>query len=309
MATIAETARLASPAPDKRAAIRARARIMDRVMTAIFWVLAIIVVAVLAYIIFYTLQAGLSVVSWKFLTTADVTGVPIGPEVYNTFYIIGLSLLICVPIAGGAAIYLAEYARQGPFTSAVRLATETLAGIPSLIIGLFGFLLFVTNFGEGHRFGFSRLAGALTLVVLNLPLLLRVSEDAIRSVPNELREGSYAVGANKLRTVFRVLVPAALPALTTGVILTAGKMLGETAALIFTSGGSSSINGWFTLNPLTSGDTLTVHLFVLKSEALSPTANQQAAGTAAVLILFLLIFNLGLRYLAGLLNRRLTGSK
>lgn len=309
MATLAGSARVASPAPDKRAGIRARARFTDRAMTAIFWGLAILVVAVLVYVIFYTLQAGLSVISWKFLTTADTSGVPIGPEVFNTFYIIGLSLLICVPVATGAAIYLAEYAKQGPFTSAVRLATETLAGVPSLIIGLFGFLLFVTNFGEGHRFGFSRLAGALTLVVLNLPLLLRVSEDAIRSVPNELREGSYAVGANKLLTVFRVLLPTALPTLTTGIILTAGKMLGETAALIFTAGGSSSINGWFSLNPLIPGDTLTIHLFNLKSEGLSSTANQQAAGTAAVIILLLLTFNLGVRYLAALLNRRLSGSK
>lgn len=309
MATLAGSARVTKPTPERRGGIRARARIADRVMTTIFWGMGILVISILAYVIFYTLQAGFSVVNWKFLTTADVSGVPIGPEVFNTFYIIGLSLLICIPIAGGAAIYLAEYAKPGPFTTAVRLATETLAGIPSLIIGLFGFLLFVTNFGEGHRFGFSRLAGALTLVVLNLPLLLRVSEDAIRSVPNELREGSYAVGASKIQTVFRVLLPSALPALTTGIILTAGKMLGETAALIFTAGGSSSINGWFSLNPLVPGDTLTIHLFNLKSEGLSSTATQQAAGTAAVIILLLLTFNLGLRYLAAILNRRFTGSK
>lgn len=309
MATLAGSARVTKPTPERRAGIRARARIADRVMTTVFWGMGILVISILAYVIFYTLQAGFSVVNWKFLTTADVSGVPIGPEVFNTFYIIGLSLLICIPIAGGAAIYLAEYAKPGPFTTAVRLATETLAGIPSLIIGLFGFLLFVTNFGEGHRFGFSRLAGALTLVVLNLPLLLRVSEDAIRSVPNELREGSYAVGASKIQTVFRVLLPSALPALTTGIILTAGKMLGETAALIFTAGGSSSINGWFSLNPLVPGDTLTIHLFNLKSEGLSSTATQQAAGTAAVIILLLLTFNLGLRYLAAILNRRFTGSK
>src|SRR5262249_6252315 len=293
----------------RRVSLRRRARLVDRAMTGIFWGLAVIVVVTLAAILLYTLQAGLSIISVRFLTTADVSGVPIGPEVFNTFYIIGLALLICVPVAGGAAIYLAEYAKQGPFITAVRFATETLAGIPSLIIGLFGFLIFVTNFGQGHRFGFSRLAGPLTLVILTLPLLLRVTEDAIRSVPNELREGSYAVGANKLQTVLKVLVPTSLPALTTGIILTAGKMLGETAALIFTAGSSSSINGWFSLDPLTSGDTLTVHLFVIKSEGLQLNANQLAAGTAAVLIALLLIFNLGLRYLAGRLTRRLAGSK
>jgi len=309
MAAIAEQAQPALPSGGGRVSLRRRARWVDRAATGVLWGFAGLVVVILAAVLLYTLQAGLSIIDWRFLTTADVDGVAIGPEVFNTFYIIGLALLICVPIAGGAAIYLAEYAKQGAFITVVRFATETLAGIPSLIIGLFGFLIFVTNFGQGHRFGFSRLAGALTLVILNLPLLLRVSEDAIRSVPNELREASYAVGANKLQTVFKVLVPTSLPALTTGIILTAGKMLGETAALVFTAGGSSSINGWFSLDPLTSGDTLTVHLFNLKSEGLQANANQLAAGTAAVLIALLLIFNLGLRYLAGRLTRRLSGRR
>lgn len=321
MSSIAEQGRLAAPAPtpDVRAARRARARLWDRVMTGALWTLASGVVVLLAYIVLYMLLKGLGAVSWDFITTA--TGDNIGPEVFNTFYIIGLSLLICVPLAMGTAIYLVEYARQGLFVTMVRFATETLAGIPSIILGLFGFLIFVTAFGTGtpvclpggalcyHGFGYSRIAGALTLVILNLPLLVRVSEDALRNVPNELREASFAVGANKFQTVSQVMIPTALPALTTGIILTAGKMIGETAALIFTTGTSSSVNGWFSLNPLTSGDTLTVHLYVLLAEGVAKNATQLANGTATLLIILLLVFNLGLRGLAGRLNRRLSGSR
>jgi phosphate transport system permease protein len=294
---------------EKRAARRTRARFWDRVVTASLWSLATAVVALLASMMIYLIVRGLGVISWKFITSADIQGNYVGPEVFNTFYIIGLALLICVPIAVGAAIYLVEYATQGPFVTILRFATETLAGVPSIILGLFGFLVFVTNFGGGTRFGFSRLAGALTLVILNLPLLLRVSEDALRMVPAELREASVALGANKVQTVRRVLLPTALPALTTGIILTAGKMIGETAALIFTTGGNSSINGWFSLSPITAGDTLTVHLYELQAEGIVKNAIQIENGTATLLIILLLAFNLGLRGLANVLNRRLSGSR
>lgn len=288
---------------------RARARLADRVATGVLWGLAFAVVAMLAFVLQHLLLRGLNVISWRFLTTADVNQDTVGPEVFNTFYIVVLALAICLPLAMGAAIYLVEYARNLRFVTLVRFATETLAGIPSIILALFGFLFFVTQFGHGTRFGFSRLAGALTLVILNLPLLLRVTEDALRSVPSDLREASVALGANKLQTVFKVLVPASLPSLTTGVILTAGKMIGETAALIYTAGGSSSVNGWFSLNPLIPGDTLTVHLFELQAEGTAHNALRIENGTATLLILLLLIFNLGLRGVAAALNRRSTGSR
>src|SRR5262249_33901110 len=294
--------------PRKDAATRrSRARLVDRIMTGVLWGLAAALVAMLTALLGYVISRGLGVINWNFITSADVTGKYDGPEVFNTFYIVLLSLLICIPLAMGTAIYLVEYARQGRFVTVVRFATETLAGIPSIILALFGFLVFVTQFGEGTRFGFSRLAGALTLVILNLPLLLRVSEDALRSVPNELREASFALGGNKLQTVLRVLVPSSLPALTTGIILTAGKMIGETAALIYTAGGSSSINGWFSLNPLTSGDTLTVKLYTVQAEGTMQNALQIQQGTATLLILLLLLFNFGLRGLASVLIRRLSG--
>jgi phosphate transport system permease protein len=308
MSSIAEPVAIASGGqPDRRAAIRARARAIDRVMTGILWAVAGAAAVLLAAILIYTLVKGLAAISLPFLTQADIAGQYDGPELFNTFYIIGFALIICVPIGLAGAIYLVEYARQGIFLTILRFATETLAGVPSIILGLFGFLVFVTAFGHGSRFGFSRLAGSLTLVILNLPLLLRVSEDALRSVPNELREASVALGANKVQTIGRVLVPAAIAPLTTGVILTAGKMIGETAALIYTTGTNASVNGAYSLNPLNAGVTLTVKLYALQAEGIVRNALQIEHGTAALLIILLLIFNLGLRGLAGLLGRRLSG--
>lgn len=297
-----------TPQPDARASQRARARFWDRVATWSLWGLAAAIMALLGAMILYLLFKGISVISWDFLTTATVTGVTDGPEVFNTFYIIVLALLICIPNAFFAATYLVEYAQQNWFTRAVRFATETLAGVPSLLIGLFGFLIFVTDFGHGQRMGYSRLAGALTLVILNLPVMLSIFEDALRKVPQELREASAAVGASRYQTVVRVLLPTAFPSLITGVILTAGKMIGETAALIYTAGGASSVNGWFSLNPFISGDTLTIKLYQLQAEGLAPNAAQVEAGTATLLILLLLTFNLGLRWAAGAINRRLAGA-
>lgn len=291
------------------AARRARARLIDRVVTGVLWGIASIVAGILAAFIIYTIAQGLGVLSWTFATTASITGDAVGPQVFNSFYILILALLICVPLGLGGAIYLEEYARQGWVTTALRFATETLAGIPSIILGLFGFLVFVTDFGTGPRFGYSRLAGALTLVLLNLPLMLRISQDALRSVPTELREASYALGATKSQTIFKVMIPASLLQLTTGVILTSGKMIGETAALIYTAGSNAPINGWFSLDPFASGETLTVHLYQLQAEGLAQNAKALENGTAALLIIFLLAFNLGLRWLATLINRRLSGRR
>lgn len=279
-------------------------------MTGVFWGAAIAVGLLLLYIIIYMLGKGLGVISWDFITKYDASGNYVGAQVFNSFYMVVLALLICIPIAFSAAIYLVEYARQGIFTTILRFAADTLAGIPSIILGLFGFLVFVTVLGSGRFLGYSRLAGALTLVMLNLPLLLRVSEDALRAVPNELREASMSLGANKFKTIWRVMLPTALPALTTGVILTAGKMIGETAALIFTAGSSAPVNGWFSLDPLDPlypGQTLTILLFNLQAEGGGPNAVQIQNGVATLLILFLLVFNLGLRYLAGALSKRLSG--
>jgi phosphate transport system permease protein len=292
---------------DPRVGRRIRARLIDRIVTGVLWGLASIVVGVLAAFILYTIVQGFGILSWKFVTTSSITGEAVGPQVFNSFYILIFALAICIPLGLGGAIYLEEYARQGWVTTVLRFATETLAGIPSLILGLFGFLAFVA--ATGAHFGYSRLAGALTLVILNLPLMLRVFEDALRNVPPELREASYALGASKSQTIFRVMIPSSLLQLTTGVILTSGKMIGETAALIYTAGSNAPINGWFSLDPFASGETLTVHLYQLQAEGLAQNAKALENGTAALLIIFLLIFNLGLRGLASVINRRLSGRR
>lgn len=300
--------RAGQPQPDAGARRRVRARLADRAVTGVLWGLAIALTGMLVFFILYTIQQGIGVINWRFITQSSVAGGLDGPEVFNTFYILIFSLIICVPIGMGCAIYLVEYAKQNIFTTIIRFATETLAGVPSIVLGIFGFLVFVTANGMGPRFGFSRLAASLTLVILNLPLLVRISEDALRNVPSELREASAALGANKFQTLLRVMLPTAIPALTTGVILTAGKMIGETAALIYTSGVNSPATGWFSLNPLLPGDTLTVHLYALRSEGIVANAQQIANGTATLIIIILLVFNVGLRYFAGALSRRLAGT-
>lgn len=307
MGAIAETEAVTPAGPTKRSSLRARAHFWDRVVTVTLWTLAAAVVALLISMIVYLLARGLHVISWDFITSANTASTLDGPEVFNTFYIITLALLLCVPFALGAAIYLVEYAPKGRFTTIVRFATETLAGVPSIVLALFGFLVFVTQFGHGTFLGYSRLAGALTLVILNLPVLLSVFQDGLRNVPDDLREASNALGATKLQTVQRVLIPTAFPSLVTGVILTAGKMIGETAALIYTAGGSSSVNGWRTLSPLAAGDTLTIKLFQLQAEGITRNASQVAAGTATLLIVLLLVFNLGLRYGTMLISKRIAG--
>ena len=302
MTSIAQTSAVStSPEPRRQASIRARAHAVDRSMTVVLWIVALATAALLAGMLIYELAGGIRYINIPFLTQGGISND--GAELFTTFYIIGFALLISIPLGVAGAIYIVEYARQGPFLTILRYATETLAGVPSIILGLFGFLVFVSKFG----FGYSRIAGALTLTILNLPLLLRVSEDAVRGVPKELREASVALGANKVQSVVRVVIPAALASLTTGVILTAGKMLGEAAALIYTTGGNSPGTGWFNLNPGTASTNLTVKLYELYNEGVAPNAREIEAATAALLILLLLFFNLGIRGLAALLVRRLSG--
>ena len=301
--------------------VRQRARAVSRGALALIWGLSGALVMLLVALLLYLLISGLQILSqggqgalgnfWHFLTsTPDQNG--IGPEIFSSMYMLVGTMLIAVPVAMGAAIYLVEFAKQsgpqGVLTAVIRFCAETLAGVPSMILGLFGFLTFVTLNGEGTRFGFSRLAAILTLVLLNLPLLMRISEDAIRAVPGELREASLALGATRFQTITRVILPAALPALLTGVILTAGKVIGETAAIVFTAGEDTPRN-FLSLNPLLPSDTLTIHVWVLKTEASTASAQVVAAGTAAVLVIFLLIFNLSTRFIGATLYRRLTAGK
>ncbi len=243
---------------------------------------AIITFAVLLFLIAYILIKGVpylkpSIFSMKY--TSD--NASLMPALINTIIVVFLALLIAVPIGIFSAIFLVEYAgNQNGFIRVIRLTTETLSGIPSIIYGLFGMLFFV---GALHM-GYSILAGALTLAIMVLPLIMRTTEEALRSVPDMYREGSFGLGAGKLRTIFRIVLPTAIPGILAGVILAIGRIVGETAALIYTAGTVTGIaNGL-----LGSGRTLAIHMYVLASEGLYMN---QAYATSVVLLVLVIIIN------------------
>ncbi|MDR1209903.1 MAG: phosphate ABC transporter permease PstA [Clostridiales bacterium] len=220
------------------------------------------------------------------------------PALVNTVLMAGLSLALAVPFGVCAAIWLAEYAKRGnKLVAAVRLAAETLSGIPSIIYGLFGMLMFVMAFG----WGYSLLSGAFTLAIMILPLMMRATEEALLAVPDMYREGSFGLGAGKLRTVFSIVLPAAAPGILAGVILSTGRIVGETAALIFTAGTVAELPK----TALSSTRTLSVHLYILANEGFH---TEQAYATAVVLLLVVLGIN-GLSAYAAKRVGRLGGSK
>lgn len=213
------------------------------------------------------------------------------PALVNTFAITFLSLLVAVPLGVGGAVYLSEYAhRESVLVKAVRLTAETLAGIPSILYGLFGMMFFVITL----KLGLSLLSGALTLSLMVLPLILRTTEEALLSVPDGYREGSYGLGAGKLRTVWRIVLPPASPGILAGIVLAIGRIVGETAALLFTAGTVAQLPQGL----LSSGRTLSVHMYVLSGEGLHIG---EAYATAAVLLVFVTLMN----GLSGLISRKI----
>ena len=211
----------------------------------------------------------------------NTENVSLFPAIINTIMITALSLLISAPIGIATAIYLVEYAKSGnKLVEVIRLTTETLSGIPSIVYGLFGLLFFVTFLG----WSFSLLAGAFTLSIMILPLIIRTTEEALISVPNAIREASFALGAGKLRTIFKIILPAAIPGILAGVILSIGRIVGETAALIYTAGTVPQIAN----NLFSSGRTLAIHMYSLSSEGLY---TNQAYATAVVLLILVVLIN------------------
>lgn len=203
-----------------------------------------------------------------------------------------ISLIIAVPLGIFSAIYLVEYAKRGnKLVGIIRMTTETLSGIPSIVYGLFGFLFFLTTL----KLGYSILSGALTLAIMILPLIMRTTEEALKSVPDSYREGSFGLGAGKLRTVFRIVLPPAVPGILSGIILATGRICGETAALIFTAGTGTKI----ALNLMSSGRTLAVHMYNLSSEGLYM---DQAYATAVIL----LILVVGINTISSVIAKKLT---
>ena len=214
------------------------------------------------------------------------------PSLINTLVMTLLSLAIAAPIGIFSAIYLVEYAKKGSrFVGLVRITAETLTGIPSIVYGLFGMLFFVSTL----KWGYSLLAGAFTLVIMILPVIMRTAEEALKSVPDSYREASFGLGAGKLRTIFKIVLPSAVPGILAGVILAIGRVVGETAALIYTAGTVAQIPS----NLMGSGRTLAVHMYALSSEGLYM---DQAYATAVILLIMVLLIN----WISGMIAKRIT---
>lgn len=281
------------------------------VLTVIVAFICLVLVAIIGYIL---INGFGKLTDINFLTGDPEqfkAGGGIGPELFNSFYLLVLTLVISVPISLGAAIYLSEYAPQNKITDAVKTVIEALSSLPSIVVGLFGFLFFVLQMG----WGFSIISGALALTMFNLPILVRVIQQALEAIPDDQREGGLALGASRWETTIHVLMPAALPAIITGVILSAGRVFGEAAALIYTAGQSapsldftnfdlsSPACPWNIFRP---AETLAVHIWKINSEGVVPDLEMVSNGTAAVLMVCILLFNLLARFFGRMASKKVS---
>lgn len=243
---------------------------------------AAITMGILIFILGYILVNGIPNLSTElFEWEYNTENVSMLPAMINTLYMTGLTLLMAVPIGVFSAIYLVEYEKRGnKLVNIVRVTTETLQGIPSIVFGLFGYLMF----GIGLKWGYTLLGGAVTLMIMVLPVIMRTTEEALIAVPDSYREGSFGLGAGRLRTVFKIVLPSAMPGIFSGIILAIGRIVGETAALIFTAGTvATAATGLFD-----STRTLAVHMYCLLSEGLYM---EQAYATAVILLIMVLAIN------------------
>ena len=244
---------------------------------------AVITVFILFSLILYILVKGIPAIrpemfAWKYTTTNN----SMMPSIINTLEMVVLTLIMAVPVGVCSAIYLVEYTKRGnKLVKVVRMTTETLQGIPSIVFGLFGYLMFVV----ACHFGYSLLGGAITLALMVLPLIMRTTEEALMSVPDSFREGSFGLGAGRLRTVFKIIVPSAMPGILSGVILAIGRIVGETAALMYTAGTATSVCA----SPMGTCRTLAVHMYQLLCEGREMNA---AYATAVVLLVMVILINL-----------------
>ena len=256
---------------------------------------AALTVLVLFSLVFYILIKGIpnlkpSLFEWKY-TSKNASMMP---AIINTITMVLMTLLIAVPFGIGSAIYLTEYAKRGnKVVPVIRMTTETLSGIPSIVYGLFGYMAFV----RWQAWGYSLMAGIITLAIMILPLIMRTTEEALLAVPDSYREGSYGLGAGRLRTIFRVVLPSAMPGILSGVILGVGRIVGETAALIYTAGSVTGVPD----SLMSSGRTLAVHMYALLSEGLY---TDEAYATAVVLLVLVFIINRLSAYVANKIQNR-----
>lgn len=266
----------------RRTSVRRQADPLSRILRLLTWGAALVTMGILVFLIGYVLVRGLpNLTPDLFAWTYSTENVSMTPALINTVIMTVLALLIAAPLGIFSAIYLVEYARRGSrLVRAVRMTSETLSGIPSIVYGLFGYLCFVVQF----KWSYSLLSGACTLAIMILPLILRTTEEALISVNDMYREGSFGLGAGKLRTVFRIVLPSAMPGILSGIILGIGRIVGETAALLYTAGSVAKVPDGL----LDSVRTLSVHMYTLSSEGLYV---DQAYATAAILMLLVAVIN------------------
>ena len=287
----------------------------DKIATVVLTAIVGFVIVMLAAIVLYILVSG----AGKLFDISFLTGKPqqfkagggIGPELFNSFYLLFLTLLISVPISLGAAICLSQYAPDNWMTAAAKTAIETLSSLPSIVVGLFGFLFFVLYMG----WGFSIIAGAVALTMFNTPILVRVIQQALEDVPRSQRDAALAMGLTSWEATIHVLLPAAMPAIVTGIVLSAGRVFGEAAALIFTAGQSAPVLDFMCFdfsspscpwNVFRPAETLAVHIWKINSEGVVPDLEAVSNGTAAVLMVCILGFNVIARFVGKALEKRLT---
>lgn len=287
------------------------ARRRDRVATAILSAIVALIFLLLAAIIIYIIASGAGkAFDWQFLTSNPEqfkAGGGIGPEIFNSFYLLILTLLISTPLSLGAAVFLVEYAPDNGVTRAVKTTIEVLSSLPSIVVGLFGFLFFVITMG----WGFSIISGALALTIFNIPLMVRVIQQALEAVPMDQRDAGLALGLTRWETTGHILLPTAMPAIITGIILSAGRVFGEAAALIYTAGQSAPALDFSCLNLASyscpwnvwrPAETLAVHIWKINSEGVVPDLTAISNGTAAVLLICILLFNI----IARLIGKRVS---
>lgn len=292
------------------------AKRIDKIATGVLYVVSGTIVLLLAALLLYILVRGLPHISWKFLVSPSKsyqTGGGIGIQLFNSIYLLFITMLLSIPISLGAGVYLSEYAPKNWVTDLIRTSIEILSSLPSVVVGLFGFLVFVIRVG----YGFSIISGALALTFFNLPLLTRNVEESLKAVHYTQREAGLALGLSRWETVMKVVIPEALPGILTGVILSAGRIFGEAAALIYTAGQSAPALDFTNWNPLSvsspisifrQAETLAVHIWKINSEGTMPDGVYVSAGASAVLILVVLLFNFGARFLGNHLYKKMTSA-
>lgn len=262
----------------------------NKIMLGVFRAAAYITTLVLVAIIAYVVVNGLPHISLDFIfgwpQGVNAEG-GIWPTIVSTIYVTALAMLICTPVAVLAAVYLAEYAKQGKVVELIRYAADALASVPSIVMGLFGYALFV----EAMGLGLSMVSAALALALLMLPIVMRTTEEAIRAVPRYIRWGAYGLGATKWQVVSKIVLPSAFGRIATGIVLAIGRAIGETAVVLYTMG--QAIN--LPISPLDSGRPMTVHLYLLANDGINMNA---AYGTALLLMVIILAFNLFARFLS-----------